>query len=186
MTRTPRRTLGAIAAVVAALTLAACGGADESDEPTFNDADVMFAQMMIPHHQQAVEMVDIVLANPAVNPDVEALAEQIRDAQQPEIDLMTSWLEAWGAEPMDHGGHMDGLMSEDDMEELASAGDEVNTLFMTQMIEHHEGAVAMAEDQLENGLDPAALALAEEIIETQNEEIELMGSYLGTATDTTH
>ena len=70
----------------------------------FNDADVMFAQMMIPHHQQAVEMSDLILDKSGIDPEVKALAEQIKGAQQPEIDTMNGWLKAWDATMPDHGG----------------------------------------------------------------------------------
>ncbi|MFP5315825.1 MAG: DUF305 domain-containing protein, partial [Actinomycetes bacterium] len=115
--------------VAAVVSLAGCGAGAESqpgssgssdsstsqESAAHNDADVMFAQMMIPHHQQAVEMSDIVLAKEGVSPEVMDLATRIKDAQAPEIQTMTGWLEAWG-EPMamDSGmeGHsMDGMDS---------------------------------------------------------------------------
>ena len=57
----------------------------------FNEADVMFVQMMIPHHEQAVDMSDMVLSKSGINPEVQALAKQIKAAQQPEIDMMNAW-----------------------------------------------------------------------------------------------
>ncbi|HET6966960.1 MAG TPA: DUF305 domain-containing protein, partial [Ornithinibacter sp.] len=62
------------------------------------DADVMFSVMMVPHHLQALEMADLVPTR-STDPEVLALAGQIRAAQQPEIEEMTSWLGAWGASP---------------------------------------------------------------------------------------
>lgn len=202
-----------VAVPALAISLAACGDNDSGDakapmpghsmsasaspsdggsQAQHNEQDVMFAQMMIPHHQQAIEMSDILLANDGAMPEVASLAEEIKDAQAPEIDTLTSWLTEWGADPaeeMDHGDMStdSGMMSEEDLANLESAtGPEVNRLFLEQMIMHHEGAIAMAQDQVDNGQNPDAIALAENIIATQEEEIATMGSILGTLNDTTH
>ncbi|GAA1058873.1 DUF305 domain-containing protein [Agromyces bracchium] len=160
---TTRTTLAAATALAAALTLAGCAGADPGEPvgsgtgdaaasapaASANPADVMFAQMMIPHHEQAVEMSEELLAKDGVDDSVRDLATEIMEAQQPEIDLMRGWLEAWGAEELgDMGGmdHGDGMMSEDDLAILEEAtGDEASRLFLQQMIVHHEGAVQMAQ-----------------------------------------
>ena len=208
MTRSTRAAMLATGALLGALTLAACSNDDPGDmegmdhgtdqsstsaeaAADFNDADVMFAQMMLPHHEQAIEMSDIVLAHEYVSPEVADLAQQIKDAQQPEIDTLTGWLTEWGADPaeeMDHGDMStdSGMMSEEDLAQLASAeGPEVNRLFLEQMIMHHEGAIAMAQDQVDNGQNPDAVAMAEDIIATQEAEIATMGSILGTLNDMT-
>src|SRR5699024_5679830 len=144
---------GAAAALGTALALTACGqapeeapsSADSAEQEQHNEADVEFAQMMIPHHEQAVEMAD--LADDRAGNEVGELSEEIRDAQGPEIEQMQQMLQDWGAdsgEDMDHSG-MDGILSEEQMEELAaSEGQEFDTLFLELMIEHHEGAVDMA------------------------------------------
>ena len=210
MARPTRAAILATSALLGALTLAACSndndpgdmdGMDhgseqstsaEAADPTaeVNDADVMFAQMMIPHHEQAIEMSDIVLANPDVMPEVADLAQQIKDAQEPEIQTLTGWLTQWGEDPaeggMDHGdmGHDSGMMTEEDLANLeAASGQEVNRLFLEQMIMHHEGAVAMAQDQIDNGQNPDAITLAEDIIATQEEEIATMAGLMGTLND---
>jgi uncharacterized protein (DUF305 family) len=139
---------------------------------------------MIPHHEQAVEMSELVLSNPDTSAEVSALAQQIKDAQDPEIATMTQWLEDWGAEPMtDHDGHeMDGMLSEDEIDDLAAAtGPDVDRLFLTGMIAHHEGAITMAETEVADGADPDAIALAEEIIATQQAEIDEMQEMLDAA-----
>jgi uncharacterized protein (DUF305 family) len=135
-------------------------------EPTSRDAnaaDVMFAQMMIPHHEQAVVMADLA-PDRASDSQVLALASEIKQAQAPEIDLMQSWLQTWGVDQMpadeamqDHGSHgMDGMLTEEQLSELAEVkGTAFDALFATYMIEHHEGAVAMAQDVLNSGQDPA-------------------------------
>ena len=186
------RTTAAIALALS-LTLAGCADTDDDagtgaaevaqENANVNDADVMFATMMLPHHEQAIEMSDIVLEKDDVDPDVRALAEQIKAAQGPEIEQLERWLEEWGADDMgsmDHGS-MSGMMSEADLEELRSAdGQEASRLFLEQMIEHHRGAVEMAEAQVEDGRSPEAVELARTIVETQNEEIEQMESLLQT------
>lgn len=148
-----------------------------------NNADVMFAAMMIPHHQQAVEMADIVSAKEAINVEVTALASQIKAAQAPEIAQMSGWLAGWGENPspsmpMDHdmGG---GMMSQAAMEALERAtGDEAARLFLTGMIEHHNGAITMARQELANGQNAEAKQLAQDIVDAQQAEIVTMKGLL--------
>lgn len=187
------------------LVLTACGndadepdagagaGGDTSSETTaqFNDADVTFAQGMIPHHEQAVEMAQMA-EEQADSAEVKALAAKIEAAQAPEIEKLREWLDEWGAEApsgsMDHGdmghgdqdGSMSGMMTEDDMNKLSDAsGAEWDEMFLTMMIEHHEGAVEMAQTQVEDGKNPDAIAMAQEIISTQQAEIDEMKQLLG-------
>ncbi|WP_350348745.1 DUF305 domain-containing protein [Agromyces sp. G08B096] len=145
-------------------------------------ADVMFAQMMIPHHEQALEMSAIVLAKPGLAPEVAELAEEIQAAQGPEIAQLEQWLEEWGEPremPEGHGHEMDGMLSDDELAALESADAETaSTLFLEQMIAHHEGAVAMAEEELEAGTHEGALELAQAIVDTQTAEIERMRELL--------
>lgn len=179
---------GTAAVLGSALALTACGqtpeetpsGADSAGQEQHNQADVEFAQMMIPHHEQAVEMAD--LADDRAGDEVGELSDGIRDAQGPEIEQMQQMLQDWDADPgqdMDHSG-MPGMLSDEQMEELAAGeGEEFDTLFLELMIEHHEGAVGMAETVLEEGAAPEAQQLAEEIERTQEEEIEQMHTMLG-------
>ncbi|MGW8437872.1 DUF305 domain-containing protein [Nocardiopsis sp. NPDC055879] len=188
----------AAVAVAAAVFLASCGGTDDesttaapesSEQSTaeFNDADVSFAQMMIPHHEQAVEMSE--LAEARAGEDVRGLAAEIEAAQGPEIDQMTGLLESWGEEPMDDMGGMDhdgmdGMMSEDQMADLEQAeGDAFDTMFLEMMVQHHEGAITMAETEIEQGVNPEAQELAQEIVDAQRTEIEQMNDMLGTGGD---
>ena len=151
-----------------------------------SEADVMFAQMMIPHHEQAIEMSDIILSKDDVPADVTSLAEEIKAAQGPEIAQLTDWLEQWGeaTEPQDgHGGHdmsmMEGMLSDDELEQLSDAqGADAARMFLEQMIAHHQGAIDMAEVLLEHGKNEQMRALAEEIITAQVGEIELMTTWL--------
>jgi len=150
----------------------------------FNATDVMFVQMMIPHHAQAIEMSDTLLAKDGVDADVRELAENIKAAQQPEIDRMEGWLTAWGAEMPGAGGmagmgHDNGMMSDDDMSTLAAAsGPDASRLFLEQMIVHHEGAIEMAQDELDSGSSPDVRELAEAIIIAQTAEIATMRTLL--------
>jgi len=198
-----KRTLKLVgAALAAALVLTACGGDEDTagtdvtsssapgttPSPTsadqHNDADVTFAQMMIPHHAQAVEMSDLVLAKDDLGGDVAALAEQIKAAQQPEIDQMTGWLEAWGEDIPEMGGMdhpMNGMLSQQEVDAIGAAtGSEAAILYLQSMKAHHEGAIAMAEDEVAEGSDPEAIALAETIIATQQAEIAEIDVLLAT------
>ncbi|MFB0835015.1 DUF305 domain-containing protein [Arthrobacter halodurans] len=161
-----------------AASAAASGPAAEA--ATHNAADAMFAQMMIPHHEQAVEMSDILLAKSDIDAPVVELAERIKAAQSPEIARMTAWLRAWG-EPTEAGdGHgMAGMMTEADLAALAEAeGPEAVALFLTQMVAHHDGAVEMARTEIERGRDADAVALARDIVAAQEAEITEMRELL--------
>lgn len=172
----------AVLAVAGVAVLAACGGEGSAGQPggaEFNDADVTFAQNMIPHHEQAVEMAQLA-ATRAANPEIKALAGQIEQAQEPEITTLRGWLKAWG-QPEDpeagHGAHdgMDGMMSEEDMSHLESMrGAEFDRMFAEMMIDHHEGAIAMAEAEIADGANPDAIALAEEIKRAQADEVKTL------------
>ena len=182
----------AVGVLITAMTLAGCataggGGMEGMDHNTssstpsadadFNTADETFAMGMIAHHQQAIEMADIVLAKTGVEPQVLELAANIKAAQQPEIDLMTDWLEAWGVDVSDMGGmdHGGGMMSDEEMDALTGAGGlEASVLFLDQMIKHHEGAITMAQQELADGQNPDALDLAQKIIDDQTAEIAFM------------
>ncbi len=154
-----------------------------SDASQFNDPDIAFVTQMIPHHQQAVEMADILLGKTGVDPRVVDLATQIKAAQGPEITTMTSWLKSWGQpspEPMD-GMAMDGMMSPDDMNALTNAsGADSSKLFLQQMIQHHQGAIDMANEELSTGKNADALALAKTIADAQTAEIAKMNEILAT------
>lgn len=171
--------------VAALAVLAGCG--TSTDQSTHNDADVAFAQGMIPHHRQAVAM-SALAAGRTETPEILDLAARIGAAQGPEIDTMTAWLQEWDAElpaggmaDMDHGGMsgMDGMMTPQQMGRLEqSTGPAFDRLFLEQMTEHHEGAVVMARTELAQGADPDALALARVIVDSQQAEIDEMADLL--------
>ena len=156
-----------------------------AEDAAFNDADVTFAQGMIPHHEQAIGMAQMAQGR-AQDPGVLDLASRIEAAQLPEIETLTGWLEEWGVEDsgtgrMDHGGmdHGGGMMSEEDMNALmAASGAEFDRLFLQQMIEHHTGAVDMAMTESAEGQSTGAIAMADTIRDTQNAEIAEMNQLL--------
>ena len=158
----------------------------------YNATDVAFAQGMIPHHGQAVQMADMALEI-STDPTIRALAEKIKAAQDPEIVIMEGWLESWDQpvpdrnQPMDHnsdgmgGMMMSGMMSEADMARMGNAsGTEFDTMFLEMMVRHHEGAIEMAEQQLAEGKYQPAKDLAEVIITAQQAEIDEMNALLAT------
>lgn len=147
-----------------------------------NAADVTFAQMMIPHHTQAVEMSDMMLKKKEVPASVTALAARIKAAQGPEIETMTGWLKGWNEPAMMPSGHsMDGMMSDADMKKLESAqGAEAARLFLKQMIAHHEGAIMMAKTENTAGKNADAVKLSKDIVTAQEAEIQEMQKLLAT------
>ncbi|WP_153503888.1 DUF305 domain-containing protein [Cumulibacter manganitolerans] len=185
-----KKYLAAVAALIALLATAACGSADSSASRSgdHNQQDVMFAVMMIPHHQQAVEMAEMV-EDRGAGTELAQLAKNIKTAQQPEIDKMTGWLKAWdenvpssGSAMGDHAGHagMGGMMTDEQMGQLdAAAGPAFEQLWLEMMIEHHEGAIDMAKAQKSGGQYPAALSMADDIIGGQEKEIAQMKKMLG-------
>lgn len=144
----------------------------------------MFAQMMIPHHQQAITMSEHELAVGA-DPAVKDLAGHIEQAQAPEIRTMQGWLAAWQApaEPggmTGHRGHSDGMMAPQQMDEFQQArGEQADRLFLQMMIQHHQGAVDMGRSEQQRGQAPEAERLASSIVDSQQAQISQMQHMLG-------
>ncbi len=199
--RARTRTLALAGLLAGALVLTGCG---EGDDPTvgtgsdtggsaeqtqFNDADVAFVSGMVPHHSQAVEMADIIL-DKAPSAPVAALANRIKAAQQPEIDQLNAMLETFGEDAGSSGGHGGGhggsgggehagMMSEEQMQQLGDAdGVEAERMFLTLMIEHHEGAVEASDGEIAEGEHQPAIALATKIRDDQQAEIAEMEQLL--------
>ena len=192
-TRTRTRAAALAVGLAAPFLLTACGGDDGevAASADHNAADVEFATDMIPHHAQALVMVDMADGRD-LTPETADLMERIEAAQAPEIEQMTGWLEEWdepvpnsdgmgmmdGMDGMDMGD-MSGMMSQQDFDDLEAAqGSAFERMWLSMMIAHHEGAVEMSEVQLEEGEYADALALAESIIESQQAEIEEMEELL--------
>ncbi|MFG3506694.1 DUF305 domain-containing protein [Streptomyces sp. NPDC047821] len=204
-----RAAVASAAVTAAALVLAACGG--DGGDPSHtghgsapaaspsasapaergghNAADVAFAQGMIPHHRQAVDMADMA-ADRASATEVKELAAAIKKAQDPEIRTLSGWLTSWGEQvpgedaPAGHSGHGDGMagmMTPQEMDQLEkSSGKAFDTAFLKLMIKHHEGAVAMARTEQAKGSHGPAKEMAAAIIASQSAEITRMKELLGT------
>jgi len=218
----PLKALAATALAALALgTLAACGNSDvdnghdsmsgmmgdnnshmetgPNQTAAFNDADVEFAQAMIPHHQQALDMVKLTKGR-TLSSETQAIVDGIQAAQAPEIQTMTGWLEDWGKSVpssdstghdmgsmdddsgdmgMGHGGSMPGMMTQAQMNGLRNATDAMfENMWLRMMVAHHEGAVEMAKTELKNGKFPDALRLAQAVITGQTAEIARMSALL--------
>jgi len=143
-------------------------GVNTSD---FSGLDIMFAQMMIPHHQQAIDMSALAQSR-ALSPEVKAIASKISAEQGPEIEQMGAWLKAANAPTeMGHQMSMDGMLSDAEMERLSSAsGAEFDELFLLGMIAHHEGAIEMAQ-MVVDSKNLEASKLGADVIKIQTLEI---------------
>ena len=165
-----------------------------------NDADVAFASDMIQHHAQALAMVDLTMDRP-LDPEVEALAEDVRAAQAPEIEALAGWLTDWDEQipetirdhvnaghgagdlsdsmrDLDHGD-MPGMMSADDIDALENTSDtEFQEMWLEMMMEHHEGAIEMAKAEQEDGRYKPAVDLAGDIVDSQSQEVATMQDLL--------
>ncbi|GAB7066913.1 DUF305 domain-containing protein [Mycobacterium hodleri] len=149
-----------------------------------NAADVTFVSGMIPHHEQAVEMSALVPQR-STNPEVIKLAADISAAQGPEIQTMKGFLTQWNVDAgAAHDGHdmgaMTGMVDEDAMAKLETLkGADFDKLWLTSMIGHHEGAVAMAKTEIADGANADAKALAGRIVTAQEAEIAQMKQMVG-------
>ncbi|HEY0448617.1 DUF305 domain-containing protein [Actinophytocola sp.] len=193
--------IGASAAAIIAVATG-CGGSNDTPgmnhnqdttstspgsagQTEHNEQDIAFAQAMIPHHQQAVDMAKMA-GERATDPKVKDLATRIEGAQAPEIRQLTEMLDRWGAptEPsmpgMDHGGMAGpGMMTDAEMQQLEHAsGADFDRLWVQMMIKHHQGAVDMAKTELAKGGNAEAKALAQQIIDAQEAEISEMQAML--------
>lgn len=199
MTSRPPRARLALAAGAAALAVAlgACSTPEASSapetpsasatvSPARNDVDVDFTRGMVVHHRSALEMAETA-ASRAEDPRVADLAARVTASQEPEIERMTSWLEAWGEEApsgtdgMDGMGGMDeaGMMSGEEMDRLRSAsGPSFDEMWLRAMVVHHRGAVDMARTEITDGENPEAIALAKTITSDQEAEIDEMEQVL--------
>jgi uncharacterized protein (DUF305 family) len=161
-------------AAISLILLAGCATSEEANSG-FSPSDINFAEMMIPHHEQAIEMSEIAFENTST-PEVLQLAQEIKQAQAPEIDLMKSWP---GVKESTHAGHMmDGMLSEDELSALRDArGAEFDRLFLQGMIKHHQGAIEMAMD-VKDSKSKVVADLSAAIIKQQEIEIATMNDLL--------
>ncbi|TWG92619.1 uncharacterized protein (DUF305 family) [Nocardioides sp. J9] len=171
-----------------AQTVGPDAGAAEGD---FSHDDVAFVQMMIPHHAQALVMSDLAPGR-AESRQVKALARRISAAQRPEILTMAAWLQEKGfsvptaaddPSAYDHGEHghatMHGMLSDEQMRALeAASGAEFDRLFLEGMIQHHQGAIEMADAVARRGSDVRVTEMAEEMVIGQGAEVDRMRAVL--------
>jgi uncharacterized protein (DUF305 family) len=199
------RKFSAVPALALGLSLALTGcGSDDSEGSSatvstteHNEADVTFATQMIQHHAQALSMVDMTMSRD-LDPKVAVLAEDIRQAQAPEIETMSGWLQEWGEDipetvrdhanaesdmegmDSDTGTDLPGMMSDDDMAALEGASDaEFQDMWLEMMVRHHEGAVQMARSEEVDGQFKAAVDLSKKIQKAQTAEIGTLKNLLG-------
>lgn len=197
----------ALAVVLSLFVLAGCSQGASTSRPTespsdsspsagalladHNEADVAFLTGMIPHHMQALMMVEMAAGKPQ-SPEFTQLLADVQAAQAPEIDQMSGWLQEWGepvpemmmdhgqAGDMDAGDGMEGMLTGAEMTALAATeGNAFERAWLRAMVKHHRGAVKMAEGELANGQHEGSLALAQAIVESQSAEIAYMLELLG-------
>jgi uncharacterized protein (DUF305 family) len=193
-----KKLLTASALVIASISLAGCtinlGSPDKDDSGmmgengmmanktvgsnSFSGADIMFAQMMVPHHQQAVDMGTLAETR-ALNPEVKALAAKIKAEQAPEIEQMKGWLtDANASLDMGHEMGMGGMLSDSQMKALANAkGAAFDKLYLEGMIGHHKGAIHMAQMVVDSN-NAEASALGKAIVDSQTKQITFMENLL--------
>jgi len=195
MTFTSTRIIAVVAALACTVVVASCSKAQDYSAQTSSTAatsaqvavhnahDVMFAQMMIPHHQQAVDLAALV-PDRSTNPAVVKLAATISGEQQPEITAMKALLVQWDVQPnaaSDHGDMpMDGMVDDATMAKLQSLkGAEFDTLWLQSMTGHHQGAIAMAGGEAAAGQSADMMKMAENMVTAQQAEIDQMKKLLG-------
>jgi uncharacterized protein (DUF305 family) len=184
------RVAAVFAALLAAVLVAACGGsqhttsASDQEQADHNDTDMSFARNMVPHHEQAVEMAQMVPTN-TTNQQLVGLSNQIINTQVPENKAFQVWLMQWqdveGDDATSHGGiPMAGIVDQRTMERLRTlTGPAFDHLWLTSMIEHHKGAIAMAQDEVAHGKSRDIIYLAQRIVTGQQAEIDQMKRMLG-------
>ncbi|HTY28143.1 MAG TPA: DUF305 domain-containing protein [Mycobacterium sp.] len=195
MTSTTTRIVAGIAALATAVVLSSCSKSAEHGDhaasstttseqvAAHNGEDVMFAQMMIAHHQQALDLAALV-PDRSTNPSVVKLATTISGEQQPEITAMKALLLQWDVDPATASGHggmtMQGMVEDATMAKLDSLkGAEFDTLWLQTMIGHHQGAIEMANTEIAKGQSTDMITMARNIVTAQQAEIDQMKQMLG-------
>lgn len=165
--------------------------------PPASAKDVEFMQGMIMHHAQAVEMTALIDAR-SKHKELRLLGARISQSQSDEMRFMTRWLQFRGqsvsmpgmSASHSHGGHgsgsqmmMPGMLTAEQMAALkAASGDEFDRLFLSGMIQHHEGALVMVDDLFTTagaGQDAELFNFATDVDSGQRAEIKVMKTMLG-------
>lgn len=148
-----------------------------------NNTDVHFLGMMVPHHQQAIDMADVLLASDVQDPEVRDLAQRIRDGQQRENEQMATWAAEWGvdADMEMHSRHIaNGMVSPGVYESFTQLeGEELRSRFLELMHFHHREVIAMTQDQVNNGGYGPLRDLATEMVQVQTAEMHEMEQMYG-------
>ncbi len=160
--------------------VAVTAGANQPAE--VNGVDLHFLAMMTPHHQQAVDMSEIILAAQGTSAATADLADRIKVGQEEEIDTMVDWAEQWDQHDLmeQHSQHIaNGMITPEQLNQLKTLeGEEADTLFLQLMHSHHAGAVAMTQDQIDNGGYQPLVDLAQQMIDVQTAEMREMEQLL--------
>lgn len=153
---------------------------EKADSSNLTGADIMFLQMMIPHHQQAVDISNLALTK-SKDPELLALATAIRDGQADEIVQMKQWLADAGASlDMGHsmGDSMGGMLNEQQLAALKNAsGSTFDRLWLEGMTGHHDGALHMTQ-MIEDASNPTIKKFGQDIVALQTAQIEQMKEML--------
>ncbi|MEV1172632.1 DUF305 domain-containing protein [Nonomuraea sp. NPDC049784] len=160
-----------------AKTLSPSEAATAVPSATANAADIKYVQDMIIHHRQALDMA-LLAPSRADSAKLKSLAGRIKDAQGPEIQFMTTWLqEQEQSVPDHHAAHdgMPGMATPEQLEALKAAkGKDFDRMFLQLMINHHLGAIKMSEQVLTSGSHIRVEELATDVSVTQAAEIRRM------------
>ena len=177
--------IAALVLLIAALSPTVRGafsdGGDEA-EGTHNEVDVHFLGMMVPHHQQAIDMSDVLLESNVDDEQVRDLAQRIKDGQERENEQMRAWTDEWGIQDdMEmHSTHIaNGMFQPEELEEFATLeGDELRTTFLEMMHYHHEHVILMTQDEIDNGSYAPLREMAQEMVDVQTAEMKEMEELL--------
>ncbi|MCG7292392.1 DUF305 domain-containing protein [Corynebacterium afermentans] len=149
----------------------------------YNDSDVHFLGMMVPHHQQAIDMSDVLLGSDVDDAEVRDLAQRIKDGQERENEQMRAWADEWGIEKdmEHHSTHIaNGMFHPEQLEQFeALRGDELRTAFLEMMHFHHNHVIKMTQDEVDRGGYEPLREMAKEMIEVQTAEMGEMEELLG-------
>lgn len=163
-------------------------GSSTSSNANYTEADLMFLQMMIPHHQQAIDMSKIAMKS-SQDAELLALAKIIARDQAAEIKQMKGWLTDAGAsedmghsmdemDEMDGMDGMDGMLNDKDLAALnVASGKEFDLLWLKGMTEHHDGAINMTQ-MIEDAQNADIKAFGTKVIKDQSEQIDKMKKML--------
>lgn len=149
----------------------------------YNDTDIHFLGMMVPHHQQAIDMSDVLLGSDVDDAKVRDLAQRIKDGQERENEQMRAWADEWGIEKdmEHHSTHIaNGMFHPEQLEQFeALRGDELRTAFLEMMHFHHNHVIKMTQDEVDRGGYEPLREMAKEMIEVQTAEMGEMEELLG-------